>query len=81
MQGEHPQFEFYQEVTLAIDEVFAPTEAVPSEEGLWPGDCGTLPLNARRALLQLLRGPMVTASRHGELWAPLGLNRPSSNPP
>lgn len=59
-----------------IDEVFAPTEAVPSEEGLWPGDCGTLPLNARRALLQLLRGPMVTASRHGELWAAIALNRP-----
>ena len=59
-----------------IDEASAPNETTSDEEGLWPGDRGTLPLNARRALLQLLRGPMVTAARHGELWAAIVSNRP-----
>ena len=59
-----------------IDETSALAEGASNEEGLWPGDCGTLPLDARRALLQLLKGPMVTASRHGELWGAIASNRP-----
>lgn len=59
-----------------IDETSALVEEATDKEGLWPGDCGTLPLDARRALLQLLRGPMVTASRHGELWAAIASSRP-----
>lgn len=59
-----------------IDETSALADEAPDDRGLWPGDSGTLPLNARRALLQLIRGPMVTAARHGELWAAIVSNRP-----
>lgn len=39
-----------------------------NEGMLWAEDKGTLPLDARRALLQLLRGPFVDAVRHKDLW-------------
>lgn len=35
---------------------------------LWPGDTGTLREPSRRALVQLLRGPYLSAERHGHLW-------------
>ncbi|MFT4249303.1 MAG: DUF4194 domain-containing protein [Pseudomonas sp.] len=38
---------------------------------LFPGDAGRLPLEARRALCQLLSGPSVDAQRHGRLWPAL----------
>jgi hypothetical protein len=53
-------------------------EAVPDDGGtgggmtaLWPGDRGTLRAPSRRALVQLLRGPYLSADRHGVLWAAL----------
>lgn len=38
---------------------------------LWPGDCGTLRAASRRAFVQLLRGPYLSAERHPALWAAL----------
>ena len=35
---------------------------------LFPGDCGQLALDTRRALVQLLAGPSLEARRHGKLW-------------
>lgn len=51
-------------------------EALPIEpeskfergKGLFDGDTGALPLDARRALCQLLSGPSVDAGRHSQLW-------------
>lgn len=43
----------------------------PQLAGLFDGDCGSLPLDARRALCQLLAGPSLDASRHGQLWPAL----------
>lgn len=42
-----------------------------SAAGLWDGDTGTLRDPSRRALVQLLRGPYLSAGRHGNLWATL----------
>lgn len=38
---------------------------------LWPGDRGTLRAPSRRALVQLLRGPYLSADRHGLIWGAL----------
>lgn len=38
---------------------------------LWPGDPGTLPLDVRRALVALLRGPYLSQQRAPELWSAL----------
>jgi len=35
---------------------------------LYPGDHGELDLPTRRALVQLLKGPLVTSARHPEVW-------------
>ncbi|EHK80423.1 DUF4194 domain-containing protein [Rhodococcus pyridinivorans] len=36
--------------------------------GLYPGDTGELELDTRRALVQLLKGPLITAGKHPEVW-------------
>jgi len=36
---------------------------------LWTGDTGTLSLDSRRALVQLLKGPLMRKTRHPELWS------------
>lgn len=38
------------------------------DDGLWDGDTGTLTLTSRRALVQLLKGPLITHDKHPELW-------------
>ena len=43
----------------------------PKDAGLFEGDCGNLPLDARRALCQLLAGPSIDAGRHSQLWPAL----------
>jgi hypothetical protein len=43
----------------------------PKDSALFEGDCGNLPLDARRALCQLLTGPSVDAGRHSQLWPAL----------
>ena len=47
-------------------------EKMPSENGtangLFIGDTGELPLDTRRALVQLLSGPLLDGQRHTKLW-------------
>jgi hypothetical protein len=38
---------------------------------LYPGDTGELPVDTRRALVQLLAGPSIDGRRHGRLWPAL----------
>ncbi len=52
----------YEEVTVPP---LAPEGVATS---LFDGDTGVLPLEARRALCQLLLGPSVDQGRHGQLW-------------
>ncbi|UOT02375.1 DUF4194 domain-containing protein [Rhodococcus opacus] len=40
----------------------------PMASGHYPGDTGELDLETRRALVQLLKGPLVTAAKHPEVW-------------
>ena len=42
-----------------------------SDVALWDGDKGTLREPSRRVLVQLMRGPYLSASRHGNLWTAL----------
>lgn len=46
-------------------------EGPSSDVSLWDGDKGTLREPSRRVLVQLLRGPYLSASRHGNLWTAL----------
>ncbi|GAP54363.1 conserved hypothetical protein [Arthrobacter sp. Hiyo6] len=46
-------------------------EGPESDVALWGGDKGTLREPSRRVLVQLLRGPYLSASRHGNLWTAL----------
>ncbi len=46
-------------------------EAEAQGAGLYPGDTGRLPEEARRVLAQLLAGPSLDAKRHGNLWPAL----------
>ncbi|WP_414649878.1 DUF4194 domain-containing protein [Dyella sp.] len=61
-------------MNLPEDEMDPPAaiEVAPVVEsrgnGLFEGDTGRLPLDARRVLCQLLAGPSVDAGRHGQLW-------------
>ena len=40
----------------------------PTTGGHYPGDTGELDLETRRAFVQLLKGPLVTAAKHPEVW-------------
>ncbi|WP_172651286.1 DUF4194 domain-containing protein [Rhodococcus opacus] len=40
----------------------------PMVGGHYPGDAGELDLETRRAFVQLLKGPLVTAAKHPEVW-------------
>jgi hypothetical protein len=57
-------------MNLLEDEVspIEPASASARDKGLFDGDTGALPLDARRALCQLLSGPSVDAARHNQLW-------------
>nr|WP_045728785.1 DUF4194 domain-containing protein [Xanthomonas sp. GPE 39] len=54
----------------AAGDVDTATAADPGN-GLFAGDSGALPLDARRVLCQLLSGPSVDAQRHSTLWPAL----------
>lgn len=43
----------------------------PAESERWPGDTGTLSLDARRALLRLIQGPYLSATRAPGPWSAL----------
>ncbi|HHH13681.1 MAG TPA: DUF4194 domain-containing protein [Thiolapillus brandeum] len=57
------------------DETTADEQAAADNSGLYPGDTGTLPLEARRVLVQLLAGPSLDGRRHGRLWPALVQHR------
>ena len=60
--------------SLELEDAFMPVDEPaqrPAEQGLYEGDTGSLPLDARRALCQLLSGPSVDADRHSQLWPAL----------
>lgn len=57
---------------LPEDELAPEVAHEPAQEtALFEGDRGSLPLDARRALCQLLSGPSVDAGRHSQLWPAL----------
>ncbi|MBB4594625.1 DUF4194 domain-containing protein [Xanthomonas cannabis] len=58
------------EIAAAAAAALADPSPTPAN-GLFPGDTGQLPVEARRALCQLLSGPSVDAQRHGRLWPAL----------
>jgi len=45
-----------------------PPDVVPAANTLFLGDSGELPLDTRRALVQLLAGPSLDGRRHQKLW-------------
>ncbi|WP_368502276.1 DUF4194 domain-containing protein [Corynebacterium sp.] len=45
-----------------------PDESEEHYGGLWPGDCGTLSFDSRRAFAQLLQGPLIRANQHPQVW-------------
>lgn len=47
-----------------------PGDDVP-QGALFPGDFGKLPLDTRRALVQILAGPAIDGHRHAKLWTAL----------
>src|SRR5699024_9738543 len=50
----------------AIDPGAAPGQELAA--GLYPGDRGDLEYETRRALVQLLKGPLITAAKHPAIW-------------
>ena len=42
-----------------------------TSNALFLGDCGELPLDTRRTLVQLLSGPSLEERRHSKLWSVL----------
>ncbi|MGC0142048.1 DUF4194 domain-containing protein [Pseudactinotalea sp. Z1732] len=47
------------------------TDSAAAPSPLWDGDTGTLREVSRRTLVQLLRGPYLSARRHPQLWTAL----------
>lgn len=54
-----------------------PPDIEQVEQGLWPGDTGTLSFASRRALARLLTGPLVHAHRQPEIWAAVISDEPA----
>ena len=48
-------------------------------EQLWEGDTGTLTFGSRKALVQLLKGPMVNALQHVEVWRAITTDQEALN--
>lgn len=46
----------------------SPEHPVEPSLARYPGDTGELDIPTRRALVQLLKGPLVTAAKHPEVW-------------
>lgn len=51
------------------------TQVKEAAEPLYAGDRGSLPLDARRVLVQLLSGPALDSRRHSRLWPALMRHR------
>jgi hypothetical protein len=56
-----------EEEMLKAEETEQESHQAP-DQGLYPGDCGELSLDARRVLVQLLAGPSLDGQRHSKLW-------------
>ncbi len=52
----------------SVSDVTASGDGDPGGTPRYPGDRGTLELDARRALVQLLKGPLITAAKHPSVW-------------
>ncbi len=46
----------------------SPNPDPAATNGRFPGDAGELELASRRALVQLLKGPLITSAKHPEVW-------------
>lgn len=57
-------------MNLLEDEAISiePAQKPVRDGALFDGDTGALPLDARRALCQLLSGPSIDQGRHSQLW-------------
>ena len=53
------------------DEDESPDDAPLDSMHLWQGDAGTLPYDARAALLRLVKGPYISETADGQLWRAL----------
>ena len=53
------------------DEDESPDDAPLDSMHLWQGDAGTLPYDARTALLRLVKGPYISETADGQLWRAL----------
>ncbi|BAU97154.1 hypothetical protein N24_2892 [Corynebacterium suranareeae] len=49
------------------------------DDQLWEGDTGTLTFGSRKALVQLLKGPMVNALQHVEVWRAITTDQEALN--
>ena len=69
-------------MNLPDDDLAPPLDAVatdgaPPSTALFSGDSGALPLETRRALVQLLAGPALDGRRHAKLWPVLLRDEPA----
>ncbi len=54
------------------------TNTTDSDTGmLWESDTGTLSFDSRRALVQLLQGPLIRAATHPQLWQAIISDEPA----
>jgi len=63
-----PENEFDENAIDPLEGNITGNSAESLESGLFAGDTGELPLDARRVLIQLLSGPFVDVKRHSILW-------------
>jgi len=56
---------------IEMDEMSEEPAAATAELKKWPGDTGTLGLDARRALLKLVQGPYLSAAKAAAPWSAL----------
>lgn len=68
-----PEAIYYAQATATQDD--GDNGAAGAPDGLWPQDRGTLPFEARSALLQLIRGPYIHEVRDAKLWSALLAHR------
>lgn len=54
---------------LALDE--DPADGSEHPNAIFAGDSGSLPLDTRRTMMQLLAGPFVSGKKHSKLWTAL----------
>ncbi|WP_371180797.1 DUF4194 domain-containing protein [Xanthomonas sacchari] len=68
---------WHEQTDMDMDETVPEAASdIDAVTGLFSGDSGRLPVDARRALCQLLSGPSVDAQRHSRLWPALLRSEP-----